>query len=109
MILSATCLCLSAGKTKGVTSCYPSTQAAECSGTLSQRVRTHAHLAGKQLQYEVTVSLNFGRAGPRLQLEPGVVADDWDLLREGNQPVSGADGEILFFFLCPGASDRRGF
>lgn len=53
-----------------------------------------AHLAGKQLQYQVTVALHLRRAGPGLQLEPGVVASDWNLLQEfeeqvgrGNPPV----------------------
>lgn len=90
-------------KTKGVTSCDASTQEAECSATLAERAHTHTHthLAGKQLQYEVTVSLNFRRARSRLQLEPGVVADDWDLLRKGNWPVSSANGGMLFFFFVP--------
>ena len=39
------------------------------------------HLVGEELQYQVAFSLNLGRARSRLQLEPGVVADGWDLLR----------------------------
>lgn len=41
-----------------------------------------SHLAGEQLEYQVTVALHLGRAGPGLQLEPGVVASDWNLLQD---------------------------
>lgn len=46
----------------------------------------YTYLAGEELQNQVTFSLNFRRAGSRLQLKPVVIADDGDLLREGNQP-----------------------
>lgn len=46
-----------------------------------------AHLAGKQLEDQVTVALHLRRAGPRLQLEPGVVASDWNLLQEVEEQV----------------------
>lgn len=45
----------------------------------------HQYLAGEDLHYQVTFSLNFRRARSRLQLEPGVVADNWDLLKEEHQ------------------------
>lgn len=52
-------------------------------------VERKTHLAGEQLEDEVTVALHLRRAGPGLQLEPGVVAGDWDLLWEGEEPVRG--------------------
>lgn len=41
-----------------------------------------AHLIGEELQYQVTLALDLRRARPRLQLKPGVVADDWHFLRQ---------------------------
>lgn len=40
------------------------------------------HLIGEELQYQVTLALDLRRARPRLQLKPGVVADDWHFLRQ---------------------------
>lgn len=49
------------------------------------------HLAGEELQYQVTFSLNFRRTGSRLQLKPGVISHNWDLLQEWSQQANSAD------------------
>lgn len=42
------------------------------------------HLIGEELQNQVTLALDFRRARPRLQLKPGVVADDGHFLQRQN-------------------------
>lgn len=63
--------------------------ASRAGGASQVPVERTTHLAGEQLEDEVTVALHLRRAGPGLQLEPGVVAGDWDLLQEGEEPVLG--------------------